>query len=181
MDLGSAASAMNQFREEFREEHIPVGYLVTIRAYGTWLHGRPGSVDRFHNLYGTLKMPANKKRREYNSRRLAQPQVRLEQQARHDIELAIRETCDIRKWTLWAFTVRTNHMHAAVSATCKPEKIVAAFKANGTRKMREAGSWKSERSPWVENGGSTKYLWTEKELADAIAYVLYDQGEPISD
>jgi len=44
--------------------------------------------------------------------------------------------------------------------------------------MREAGTWQSGRSPWVRRE-SKKYLWTEKELMDAIAYVLYDQGEPL--
>jgi hypothetical protein len=45
--------------------------------------------------------------------------------------------------------------------------------------MREAHTWQSERSPWVGGGGSKKYLWNEKALVDAIAYVLYDQGEPL--
>jgi hypothetical protein len=56
--------------EEFRVEHIPLGYLITIRAYGTWLHGTAGSVDRFHNKYGTPRLPANEKRRQYNQRLL---------------------------------------------------------------------------------------------------------------
>ena len=42
---------MMQRQTEFQSEHIPYGYLITFRAYGTWLHGRPGSVDRFHNVY----------------------------------------------------------------------------------------------------------------------------------
>ncbi|HEY2974445.1 MAG TPA: hypothetical protein VGJ48_18145 [Pyrinomonadaceae bacterium] len=93
---------MMQCHTEFQSEHIPYGYLITFRAYGTWLHGRPGSVDRFHN----------------------------------------------------------------------------AFKANTTRMLREAGYWRSERSPWVRKG-SKRYLWTEQDLVNAIAYVLYDQGEPL--
>ena len=36
----------------------------------------------------------------------------------------------------------------------------------------------SDLSPW-DRGGSKKYLWTDKELANAIAYVQYDQGEPL--
>jgi hypothetical protein len=44
--------------------------------------------------------------------------------------------------------------------------------------MREAGLWMSEMSPW-EFRGSKKYLWNERQLADAIAYVDYDQGEPL--
>jgi hypothetical protein len=44
--------------------------------------------------------------------------------------------------------------------------------------MKEAGCWTSDLSPW-SRGGSTKYLWTDEELANAIAYVVEDQGEPL--
>jgi REP element-mobilizing transposase RayT len=165
--------------EEFRSDHVPLGYFITIRAYGTWLHGNTGSVDRFHNVYGTPKLPANVKRKQYNRRLLAEDPASFDTQARRTIKEAIQETCDIRKWTLWAFNCRTNHVHAVVTANCKAKKVVTAFKANATRKLREAKCWRSERSPWVGRGGSKEYLWTEKELSDAIAYVLYDQGEPL--
>jgi REP element-mobilizing transposase RayT len=165
--------------DEFSDEHIPLGYLITIRAYGTWLHGTAGSVDRFHNRYGSPKLPANEKRRQYNRRLLVAAPVTLGPKMRKAIELGINETCEIRKWTLWALSARTNHVHSVVTADCKPKKIVTAFKANATRKMREARVWLSERSAWVGGGGSKRYLWTEKALTDAIAYVLYDQGEPL--
>jgi REP element-mobilizing transposase RayT len=165
--------------EEFRDAHIPLGYLITIRAYGTWLHGTAGSVDRFHNRYGTPRLPANEKRRQYNERLLAAAPVTLKPKMRRAIELGIKETCEFRKWSLWALNARTNHVHSVVSANCKPKKIATAFKANSTRKMREASAWPSERSPWVSGGESKRYLWTEKALLDAIAYVLYDQGEPL--
>ena len=74
--------------------------------------------------------------------------------------------------------VRTNHVHTVVSAQCKPEKILTALKANATRKLREAGCWKRNDSPWADRG-SKKYLWTEEDVVDAIAYVEYDQGEPL--
>ncbi|MDX6500593.1 MAG: hypothetical protein QOG23_3853 [Blastocatellia bacterium] len=101
--------------QEFRDEHTPFGYLITFRSYGTWLHGQSGSVDRFHNAYGTPTLT---------------------------------------------------------------ERVRNAFKANSTRQMREAGCWKSERSPWAE-GGSKRYLWTEEQLVNAIVYVQDDQGEPL--
>ena len=165
--------------EDFRDDHVPLGYLITIRAHGTWLHGSAGSVDRFHNLYGTPKLPANAKRKQYTRGLLAEDPVSFDTKARRTIKEGIQETCRTRKWKLWAFNCRTNHLHAVVSANCKPEKIVIGFKANATRKMREVNCWRSDRSPWVGGGGSKKYLWTEKELSDAIAYVLYDQGEPL--
>jgi REP element-mobilizing transposase RayT len=164
--------------EEFRDEHIPLGYLITIRAYGTWLHGSAGSVDRFHNTYGTPRLPANEKREDYNRRLLKQKPVRLGTKIRRAVTLAIQETCKIRQWSLWALSVRTNHVHSVVTANCKPKRVAVAFKANATRKMREADTWQSERSPWVR-GESKEYLWTEKSLTEAIAYVLYDQGEPL--
>jgi REP element-mobilizing transposase RayT len=164
--------------DEFRDDHIPLGYFITLRAYGTWLHGTAGSVDRFHNIYGTPKLPANEKRRHYNRRLLAEQPASFDTKLRRAVKEGIHETCEIRQWTLWAFNCRTNHVHAVVSAPCKPKRVATAFKANATREMRQSGCWPTERSPWVR-GESKKYLWTEKELSDAIAYVLYDQGEPL--
>jgi REP element-mobilizing transposase RayT len=170
--------AMSRSQPEFRDEHIPFGYLITFRAYGTWLHGRGGSVDRFHNVYGEPKLPANEQRRQYNQRLLAQHPVKLGTNARTSVEKAVRETCEIRKWSLWAFNIRTNHVHTVVSANAKPEQVLSAFKANATRMLREAGLWRSERSLWARKG-SKRYLWTEQDLFNAIAYVMYDQGEPL--
>jgi len=30
---------MTHPHREFNEEHVPQGYLITFRCYGTWLHG----------------------------------------------------------------------------------------------------------------------------------------------
>jgi hypothetical protein len=67
---------------DFQSEHIPFGYLITFRAYGTWLHGRQGSVDRFHNTYGTPKLPRNEQRRRYSMGLLAQPPMKLSSKVR---------------------------------------------------------------------------------------------------
>jgi REP element-mobilizing transposase RayT len=164
--------------DEYSDERIPLGYLITFRSYGTWLHGKRGSVDRFHNVYGTPRLPSDAKRKEYNQRLLKQPPVKLTAPKRAASLSAIRETCEIRKWKLWASNIRSNHVHAVISATCKPERILTALKANATRKMRESGCWLSDVTPWVRRG-SKRYLWTERDLDNAIAYVLYDQGEPL--
>jgi REP element-mobilizing transposase RayT len=163
---------------EFRDEHIPFGYLITFRSYGTWLHGKEGSVDRSHNAYGTPKLAADDARFRYNRCALARSPVKLNARHRTLVEQAIRETCEIRKWSFWAVNARTNHVHAVMTASCKPERVLSAFKANATRKLREAKFWDGDRSPWAYRG-SRRYLWTGKELLDAIAYVLYDQGEPL--
>ena len=170
---------MSALPTEFNDDHNPMGYLITFRAYGTWLHGdERGSVDRFHRTYGTPMLPPNVQRANYERRLRKQHPVNLDSRTRAAIESGIRETCTIRNWSLWAFNVRTNHVHTVVSANCKPKRILSALKANATRWMREAGCWKSDRSPWVYRG-SKRYLWAEKDLLEAVAYVLYDQGEPL--
>jgi REP element-mobilizing transposase RayT len=170
---------MSQPHIEFKDEHTPIAYLITFRAYGTWLYGDSrGSVDRFHRVYGTSMLPPNGQRTEYEQGLLTHSSVKLDTRQRAAVECGIRETCAIRKWLLWAFNIRTDHVHAVVSANCKPEPILSALKANATRSMREAGCWESGRTPWVYRG-SKRYLWTEKQLNDAIAYVLYDQGSPL--
>jgi REP element-mobilizing transposase RayT len=161
---------------EFSDERIPLAYHITFRAYGTWLHGREGSVDRFHNRYGEPRLPRDDKRLEYNRRLLKQPPVYLPDNMRAVILSAIKETCEIRKWALWISNIRSNHVHAVVTATCKPKRILNAFKANATRHLREARLWKNDRGPW-SRGGSKIYLWNEKALYDAICYVLYEQGD----
>jgi REP element-mobilizing transposase RayT len=74
--------------------------------------------------------------------------------------------------------VRSNHVHSVVSAPCKSDKVLSALKANATRKLSEAGYWRSSRSPWVYRG-SKKNLWTESDVINAVVYVEYDQGEPL--
>ena len=93
-------------------------------------------------------------------------------------EKAIRETCKIRHWDLWAVNVRSNHVQLVVTANCSSKKVRSALKANATREMRESGCWADENSPWSYRGSRRK-LFTEKALDAAIAYVMYDQGLPL--
>ena len=48
---------------DFERTDFPTAYLITIRSYGTWLHGDERlSVDRRgHNLYGTPRRAVNTK------------------------------------------------------------------------------------------------------------------------
>ena len=140
---------------EFNPEHVALAYLITFRGYGTWLHGDSrGSVDRFHNVLGRPKLRPEPTRRRYEERLLKQSPVQLDKKRRAAIETAIRETCAIRNWTLWAFNIRTNHVHSVISARCKPELVLNALKANATRTMRNQGCWVSDGSPWSYRGAA---------------------------
>jgi REP element-mobilizing transposase RayT len=159
---------------------IPLGYLITFRCYGTWLHGdKRGSVDREHNRYKSPYGVPNRNRRRHNETLLKSEPVLLNASQRGSVEKAITDTCSHRKWRLHACSVRTNHVHSVVSiGSTKPELALNALKANATRQMREDGHWHAAHSPWLDKG-SKRYLWTERSLALAIEYVLHGQGDEL--
>jgi REP element-mobilizing transposase RayT len=167
---------------EWNDTGFPLAYLITFRCYGTWLHGdERGSVDEFNNKFDTPFLPQNEKWHEFNKELLKYEPVALNSGMRKSVELAIRETCDIRGWSIYAINVRTNHAHTVVSVgTVSSKKVLSALKANATRKMREDGLWQLEHSPWAEKG-SRRFLWNEKSVEIAVDYVINGQGKPLPD
>src|SRR5262249_18588797 len=151
--------------------------FITFRTYGSWLHGdQRGSVDRFHNRYGTPRLVPNRSRQRYERELLKQPPVLLTPFQRKVVTDAIGEICKEKGWGLWAVNARTNHVHAVVSANVNSKQVRAALKARATKKLRERGCWQRDHSPWADRG-SRKNLWTHEEVVNAVAYVQYDQGE----
>jgi REP element-mobilizing transposase RayT len=160
---------------------LPPAYLITFRCYGTWLHGdERGSVDRKHNVHGTELIAPNARWKRHNTQTLRAAPVGLDKDRRDAVEAAVRETCEARGWLLRAVNARTNHVHAVVSAGCRPEPVLRAFKANATRLMRERGHWTHAHSPWSE-GGSRRYLWAERNIELAVSYVVDGQGGTLPD
>ncbi len=168
--------------KEWNDTGIPLAYLITFRSYGTWLHGdERGSVDRTHNIYQTPFIKPNQKWADYNKNLLKNEPVKLTAQMRKVVENAVRETCQIRGWKIYALNARTNHIHTVVAVGAKhPNKVLIALKANATREMRKANCWRSENSPWAEKG-SKRWLWTEKSIEKAVDYVINGQGKPLPD
>ena len=166
----------------WNDTEIPLGYLITFRCYGTWLHGdERGSVDRYYNKYKKPFAIPNQNREYHNTALLKNDPVTLDAARRASVESASRSTCDIRNWILRAINVRTNHVHAVVSIGAKkPEIALNAFKANSTRQMRQDGCWDSKASPWVDKG-SKRYLWTQRSVERAIDYVINGQGDELPD
>jgi REP element-mobilizing transposase RayT len=166
----------------WNDTDTPLAYFISFRTYGTWLHGdRRGSIDRFHNSYRSPYLPPNEQWRDYNQQRLKAKPFILKARHRKSIEAAIRETCKIRRWSLQAIHVRTNHVHTVVSATQRrPELVLNALKANSTRQLREEGLWPHPLSPWADSG-SKRRLWNERSVAKAIDYVLNGQGDELPD
>ena len=161
----------------WNDTDIPLGYLITFRCYGTWLHGdHRGSTDRFHNRYKSPHLAPSAPRQSVNERLMKSSPVILDALQRKTVERALREVCDYRRWFLHAARVRTNHVHVVVSTGgIKPERALNAFKAYATRQLRAEGAWTKTHSPWADRG-SKKSLWNERSMASAIDYVINGQG-----
>ena len=157
----------------------PLGVFVTFRTYATWLHGDDRtSVDRRNNVYGAPRIAPNPRWKQYVEQTLLRDPVVLDSLRRRVTDEAIRLTCNVRQWHLFALNVRTNHVHVVYSAPVPAARAVTAFKANATRKMRVSGCWSAAASPWA-SGASKRYLWNTTQLQRAITYVLAGQGAPL--
>jgi len=164
----------------WNDTDLPWAYLISFRAYGTWLHGdERGSTDRFHHQYRSPHIPPNVAWQFHNKRVLKCPPVRLDAARRASTENAIRETCTIRGWLLRAINVRTNHVHTVVSTgEANGRRVLNAFKANATRQMREDLCWPRADSPWADRS-SKRSLWNQESIGRAIDYVLNGQGDEL--
>ncbi len=164
---------------EWDDNEYPLAYLITIRTYGTWLHGDDrGSVDRHgKNRYGTEKIGSVPTLAAIMTNNADAAEFTLNGRQRNIVEAAIREVCRVREHNLIAINVRTNHVHAVVSARRSPEMLMSAFKANATRELRQQGLIGSKKV-W-SRGGSRRYLWKEKSVESAVEYVLYGQGDDL--
>jgi len=164
---------------DFDDNEFPLGYLITFRCYGTWLHGDArGSTDRKHNAYGTPKLAANAHLLSSDSRQIKHSAIVLNAKQRGVVESAVKRVCEHRKFLLRAINVRTNHAHSVVSAMQKPEPILDTFKSYSTRALRRAGLLSPAVKPWARHG-STIYLWKERDVAKAIEYVVLGQGDEL--
>jgi REP element-mobilizing transposase RayT len=162
------------------EENYPLAYLITIRSYGTWLHGtEKGSIDRHgFNTYGTPRMFQSQKLKDLMKQEMKQEPTFLDKKERMCVLEAVKEVCDFRGYELLAVNIRTNHLHAVVSAKTNPEKIINEFKAYATRRLRQSKLIDQAKTVWAR-GKSRRYLWKPRHVEVAIEYVLFGQGDEI--
>jgi REP element-mobilizing transposase RayT len=155
-------------------------YFLTYHTYGTWLHGdERRSVDRRHNVPETDTLPPDAARLAVARELLKHQPTVLDPRRRQIVEATIREVCAHRGWHLHAVNVRTNHVHAVITSGVAPEKVLTDLKAWATRRLTEAHALPRGTKVWSRHG-STRYLWTEKEIEDACHYVVECQGIALS-
>jgi REP element-mobilizing transposase RayT len=164
--------------EIFEENQFPLAYLLTIRTYGTWLHGDArGSVARNGgNRYGTPRLSPNEYLEKWMIEEMNSPPFILTTKQRKVVEEAVVDLCDRRGYLLRAQNARTNHVHVVLSAQRKPERIIVEIKANATKFLRDRGLVSTTARVW-SRGKSRRYLWKPRNVNAAINYTLYGQGD----
>jgi hypothetical protein len=133
----------------------PLAYFLTFTTYGAWLHGRaPGSVDRAHNVPETPFLPPDTDVEAEMRSAMRQEPYPLDELRRPVVLRTIKEVAAHRKWTLWAIHVRSSHVYVALTAECKPEKVMIDLKAWCSRRLREAFNESVDRERWTQHGST---------------------------
>jgi len=91
-----------------------------------------------------------------------------------------QETAKYRGWTLRAVAVMTNHFHLVVQVVDDPDptKILADFKAYGSRKLNLLYGKPASETWWTTNGSKRK-LKDDAAIENGNYYVLYKQPNPL--
>ncbi len=151
-------------------------YLITFCCYGSILPGQAGSVDDDTNLYGSRHRPASDPLLRASVTRMKDHPAHLSRSSRQLVLRSILEVCAVRNWKLLAAHVRTSHVHAVLEADATPERVLLDFKVIASRALNNLQG----KRTWWERHGSTRYLWTKSEIDRAVAYVVSEQGVPMS-
>ena len=166
---------------EIYNQTTPIAFLITIRCYGTWLHGdNKKSVDRHgFNAFGKEFVPPSEKLFEYMKNEMKSDSISLSNPMRISVLDTVKEVCQFRGYELFAVNIRSNHFHAAVSAADNPGFIAKTFKSYAIRNLRQLNLVSDNAKVWAR-GQSCRYLWNREQLEKAINYVGLRQGDAIS-
>jgi REP element-mobilizing transposase RayT len=172
-------------------------WLLTNTTYGSWLPGdRRGSVTSVRDLRSGDD-PGTTVRIEHDipgepveepipgleasaRNRMKGPPIYLDREKAEVACAQFRETAAYRKWPLLAAAIMYNHFHLVVEAPDDPHprKLLADFKAYGTRALNRTYGTPPSETWWTCNGSRRK-LKDAAALAAAINYVLRKQPNPL--
>lgn len=151
---------------------FPLAYFITWTTYGAWL---PGD-ERGWLKRGSSVIQAPDPNLQVAARAaMTQESVVLTYEQRQVVDSVIVKHCEIRKWILHTRNVRTNHVHAVVSAAVDGDEVRAQLKAWCSRRLSEhagvRGHGKNGQCRWFTEKGDVQWIESDEHLENAIRYV----------
>ncbi|MBV9158565.1 MAG: transposase [Acidobacteriaceae bacterium] len=154
-----------------------IGVFLTFTTYGTHLPGaEAGSVSRNRQTWRSPTVQFNATWEDQARRLMVEPGFTLDPEDRALVLKSIIETCSHRAWHLFGVHVRTNHVHAVLQTDVPVERALNYLKARATFVLKTRHSGRQRF--WTKHG-STRYLWSRASVADALDYVMNQQGSPM--
>ena len=148
----------------------PIAFFLTWPTYGTWL---PGDERGWIEFKRGWQLPDSSRHIEAKAR-MNEDACILGSAERQIVEGQIAETCEFRRWTLFAISCRSNHIHVVVGAAdTNPKKIRVDLKAWCTRRLKEKTD--PNRENWWAERGSIRWIFNETSLESVLLYVTESQ------
>jgi REP element-mobilizing transposase RayT len=167
-------------------------WLLTNTFYGNWLPGDVrGSVTRVlehrlcddpklrrieHDIPGTSVEPSMPMLNMLSQARLKGPPIVFDKEKAGVLFAQFSETADYRCRPLHAVAIMWNHFHMVVNAPDDPppKRLLADFKAYGSRALNRHFGTPASEEWWTENG-SKRNLPSEPAVIAGVRYVV---GQP---
>ncbi|OGT25964.1 MAG: hypothetical protein A3I77_01760 [Gammaproteobacteria bacterium RIFCSPLOWO2_02_FULL_42_14] len=159
---------------------LPFAYFITFRTYGSWLHGdKRTSVSRENNIFGTPVIKPNQLLENKMHAEKKHDSIIFKKTHADTILNAMVAACNHYRWRLYSLHVRSNHVHLTIRADRTPEHMMTQLKAYATRFLRKQHGFSKTQKIWSRHG-STKYLWTEKQVYFSSRYTIEFQGQKMA-
>jgi hypothetical protein len=153
----------------------PIAYFLTFTTYGTWLHGDPRKSIVIRN-HATEQIEGSDAFLRHGETHLKHAPFTMDADCRKIVLETICTHCALKKWTLFAVHVRSNHVHVVAASNVPPGKVLADLKAWCTRRLRQSGC--DQMKFWTKHG-STLYIFNHVNLREKVRYTAFEQGEPM--
>lgn len=160
--------ALNGYGEMIMGEVITL--FITWTSYGTWL---PGD-NRGWRKWKAGEQQPQPLLEKWCQDRLKEKPVLLNESQRKEVEDICRRHAEIRCWELHAISVRSNHVHIAITVNAEPKKVRDQFKANATRVLRQQPAPIGNEKVWTR-GGDIQFIDDEDSLQQVILYITEAQ------
>jgi hypothetical protein len=161
----------------FPRDSGPIAYFLTWTTYGSWLPGDPrGWMSR-----GGDARASRPRLHGVMMRQLPETIVMLSVSERQIVQQAIETTCIRRGWVVHGSQCRTQHVHAVITAADeRPKTVLVQSKSWATRTLDAASGRAHLPRRWWTRGGSIRFVYGERALAQVVEYVMECQDRPRS-